>query len=114
MVQRSHVVKAAEHLEIDERGLGREERAVLALLLERGRPVGLEAIASSLGLGLETLRDVHEPWLERSGLTERTARGRVATEKARWWYARWRSKASRGRTGIPVFHFPLSAPSYPS
>jgi len=31
---------------------------------------------------LETWRDVHEPWLERSGLLERTETGRAATAKA--------------------------------
>jgi Holliday junction DNA helicase RuvB len=87
-IQFSHVVHGAARLGIDERGLSREDRAVVRLLIERGRPVGLEAIASRLGLDLETLRDVHEPWLERSGLVERTERGRVATAKAIAWYCK--------------------------
>ena len=33
-------------------------------------------------MDLETFREVHEPWLERSGLLERTEAGRVATRKA--------------------------------
>ena len=43
-------------------------------------------MASRLGVDLATYRDFHEPWLERSGLTERTEKGRVATEKAREIY----------------------------
>jgi Holliday junction DNA helicase RuvB len=76
----AHVVQAAERLGIDERGL---DRVVVKLLLRRGKPTGLEAIASRIGVDLETYRDVHEPWLERSGLVERTRDGRVATEEAR-------------------------------
>jgi Holliday junction DNA helicase RuvB len=98
IIQFSHVVHVAQRLGIDARGLSREERAVVRLLIDRGRPVGLEAIASRLGLDLETLRDVHEPWLERAGLVERTERGRVATDKALAWYG----KGVRPRRGIPV------------
>ena len=39
-----------------------------------------------LGVDLETYLEVHEPWLERLGLVERTAEGRVATEEAREIY----------------------------
>jgi Holliday junction resolvasome RuvABC ATP-dependent DNA helicase subunit len=35
---------------------------------------------------LETYRDVHEPWLERSDLVERTEAGRIATPKAKALY----------------------------
>ena len=52
------------------------------LLIERGRPIGREALAARLGVDLETFREVHEPWLERSGLVERTEAGRIATRKA--------------------------------
>jgi holliday junction DNA helicase RuvB len=81
-----HVDHAAERLGIDERGLDRVDRKALKLLLVRGRPMGIGAIASRLGMDLETFRDVHEPWLERSGLIERTEWGRIATEEARKLY----------------------------
>jgi len=86
VVEAAHVKEAARRAGIDKRGLTREERSIVRLLLRRGKPTGLEAIASRLGLDLETLRDVHEPWLERAGLVERTMHGRVATERARAWY----------------------------
>ena len=72
----------------------------MRLLLRRGKPLGLEAITSRLGLDLETLRDVHEPWLERAGLVERTVHGRVATERARAWYRRPESKKSAGPAAV--------------
>src|SRR6266508_3689841 len=83
-----HVVQAAESLGIDENGLERVERAVVDLLRRRRKPMGLQAIASRLGVDLETLRDVHEPRLERAGLIERTEWGRTATEEARELYGR--------------------------
>ena len=58
----------------------------MKLLLELRRPVGVEAMASKLGVDLETFRGVHEPWLEHLGLIERTPEGRVATQKARELY----------------------------
>ena len=47
-----------------------------------GGPVGLEAIASSIGEEIGNLEDVYEPYLTMIGLINRTPRGRVATEKA--------------------------------
>ena len=82
--------------------------------------MGLEAIASRLALDLETLRDVHEPWLERLGLVERTERGRVATEAARAWYGAGSFPRINGFSGqkpwpslrdIPVLPFTLGSRS---
>jgi len=52
----------------------------------RRKPLVRESLAARLGVDLETWRDVHEPWLERSGLIERTEAGRVGTPKARDLY----------------------------
>jgi len=82
----AHVVQAAERLGIDERGLDPVDREVVTLLLRRGKATGSETIALRIGLDVETYKDVHEPWLERSGLLERTRDGRVATEEARKLY----------------------------
>ena len=81
-----HVGQASDRLGIDEHGLDPVERAAVNLLIERGRPVGREALAARLGVDLETFREVHEPWLERSGLVERTESGRIATRKAQQLY----------------------------
>jgi hypothetical protein len=99
VVHGAHVREAARRAGIDKHGLSREERQIVRLLLRRRKPMGLEAIASRLGLDLETLRDVHEPWLERAGLVERTVRGRVATQRAQAWYGRPKSKKPRGPSG---------------
>jgi Holliday junction DNA helicase RuvB len=101
-IEASHVDLAAIGLGIDVDGLLKEEREMLDLLLERGKPMGLQAIADALGVDADTLRRVHEPWLLRSGLLERTERGRQATEAAR-------ERRSRSRPGgiprpAPRFH----------
>ena len=48
----------------------------------KGGPVGLEAIASSIGEEPSTIEDVYEPYLLQIGFINRTPRGRVATQKA--------------------------------
>ena len=62
------------------------DRAVVRLLVRRAKPTGARAIAARLGIDLETYLNVHEPWLERLGLIERTPEGRIATAKARELY----------------------------
>ena len=77
-----HVGHASDRLGIDEHGLDPVERSAVTLLIERGRPIGRESLAARLGVDLETFREVHEPFLERAGLMERTESGRIATRKA--------------------------------
>ena len=48
----------------------------------KGGPVGLEAIASSIGEEALTLEDVYEPYLLQIGFINRTPRGRTVTKKA--------------------------------
>mgnify|MGYP000143430083 FL=1 len=48
----------------------------------KGGPVGLEALASSIGEETMTLEDVYEPYLLKHGFIQRTPRGRVATDLA--------------------------------
>ncbi len=76
--------KALSALHIDELGLDEVDIAYLRALSVRfhGGPVGLEAIAASIGEEVANLEDVCEPYLLMSGLINRTPRGRVATEKA--------------------------------
>mgnify|MGYP002672178155 FL=1 len=47
-----------------------------------GGPVGIEAIASSIGEEQTTIEDVYEPFLLQKGLLKRTNRGRIVTDKA--------------------------------
>jgi holliday junction DNA helicase RuvB len=66
---------------VDELGLDRLDRAVLAALCTRfgGGPVGLSTLAVAVGEEPETVETVAEPFLVREGLIGRTPRGRVAT-----------------------------------
>jgi len=69
---------------VDERGLDKVDRAILAALCERfaGGPVGLSTLAISVGEPTETVEDVYEPFLIQQGFLMRTPRGRVATPAA--------------------------------
>lgn len=86
------VADAALCLEgIDEQGLDELDRRYLRIIAETydGGPVGLEAIAATLGEDSGTLEDVVEPFLLQLGLLARTRRGRQLTPK------------SAGQMGLP-------------
>ncbi len=70
--------------DVDELGLDRLDRAVLDALVRRfaGGPVGVGTLAVAVGEEVETVEDVAEPFLVRSGMLVRTPRGRVATAAA--------------------------------
>ncbi len=76
---------ALERLEVDELGLDRLDRALLATLLERfdGGPAGLETLAAAVGEDKGTLEDLVEPYLIHQGFLARTPRGRVVTDRSR-------------------------------
>jgi len=78
------VQKTMEILNIDEEGLDEFDRKILKTIIEvyRGGPVGLNALAASLGVEADTLSEVYEPYLLQSGFIARTPRGRIATKKA--------------------------------
>ena len=60
------------------------DRRLLRVIVEhyRGGPVGVETIAAALSEPRDTIEDVYEPYLLQQGLLARTARGRVATDRA--------------------------------
>ncbi len=76
--------QALEKLKVDSLGLDDVDIRYLRGIIERfrGGPVGVEAIASAIGEETVTLEDVNEPYLLQIGFINRTARGRVVTEKA--------------------------------
>jgi Holliday junction DNA helicase RuvB len=76
--------RALELYEVDESGLDRLDRAVLDALCTKfgGGPVGVSTLAVAVGEERETVEEVAEPFLVRSGLLARTPRGRVATPAA--------------------------------
>lgn len=75
---------ALDRLHVDSKGLDMVDHKYLKGIIERfkGGPVGLEAIASSIGEEAMTLEDVYEPYLLQIGFINRTPRGRVVTAKA--------------------------------
>ena len=75
---------ALDLFEVDESGLDRLDRAVLDVLCRRfgGGPVGVSTLAVAVGEERETVEEVAEPFLVRTGLLARTPRGRVATPAA--------------------------------
>jgi holliday junction DNA helicase RuvB len=73
-----------DKLEVDHFGLDELDRRILGTIVERfgGGPVGLSALAHSLGEDKGTLEDLYEPFLLQSGFLTRTPKGRVATALA--------------------------------
>ena len=84
VVTREVARAALEVYDVDELGLDRLDRCVLDALVRRfgGGPVGLSTLAVAVSEERETVEDVAEPFLVRSGLVVRTPRGRVATPAA--------------------------------
>lgn len=70
---------ALNQLEIDELGLDETDRKLLEIMITqyRGKPVGIDALASSLGEEVDTIEDVYEPYLLQIGFLARTPRGRM-------------------------------------
>ena len=81
----TEMVAAALKLEgIDELGLDDLDRRFLTRIIDtyKGGPVGIEAVAATLGEETDTLVDVVEPFLLQIGLLARTRRGRQVTVRA--------------------------------
>ena len=76
--------KALDILEVDRMGLDPVDRQLLKAMIENysGGPVGLDAVAVSIGEDAGTIEDVYEPFLIQKGLIVRTPRGRAVTDKA--------------------------------
>lgn len=75
---------ALDLLEVDKLGLDQIDRQIMLTLIHNfgGGPVGLDALAVSMGEDAGTLEDVYEPYLVQNGLILRTPRGRVASDEA--------------------------------
>lgn len=75
---------ALDLLEVDKLGLDHIDREILITMIEKfgGGPVGIEAIATTIGEDVGTIEEVYEPYLVQNGLILRTPRGRVASDAA--------------------------------
>ena len=73
-----------DKLKVDALGLDETDYNLLKAIIEKfnGGPVGIEALASSIGEEQTTIEDVYEPYLLQNGFLKRTNRGRMVTEKA--------------------------------
>jgi Holliday junction DNA helicase RuvB len=84
VVTREVAADALRVFDVDDIGLDRLDRAVLAALVRNfgGGPVGLATLAVAVGEEATTVEEVVEPYLVRAGLLVRTSRGRMATPAA--------------------------------
>ena len=75
---------ALDKLKVDEFGLDATDYNLLEAIIEKfnGGPVGIDALASSIGEEASTIEDVYEPYLLQNGFLKRTSRGRIVTDKA--------------------------------
>ena len=75
---------ALDPLEVDKYGLDQTDRNILQTMIEKfgGGPVGLDTLAAAIGEDSGTIEDVYEPYLIKTGLINRTPRGRIVTEHA--------------------------------
>lgn len=75
---------ALEMKKIDSLGLDAQDREYLQTIIRvfGGGPVGVESVAHTMNVAVDTLEDEVEPYLLRSALLVRTSRGRRATAAA--------------------------------
>lgn len=83
-LSREIVEKALSMLGVDHLGLNSADRDILKTIMDKfgGGPVGLNTIAAALSEEQATIEEVYEPYLIQLGLLDRTARGRIVTDKA--------------------------------
>jgi Holliday junction DNA helicase RuvB len=75
---------ALEMQEVDSEGLDKQDRRYLDTLIRvfGGGPTGVEALAATMNVSLDTLKDEVEPYLLRREFVVRSPRGRQATAAA--------------------------------
>lgn len=75
---------ALDLMDVDRLGLDHIDRNMLITMIQKfqGGPVGLDTLAAAIGEDSGTIEDVYEPYLIKTGLINRTPRGRVVTDMA--------------------------------
>lgn len=73
-----------KNLKVDKLGLDEIDLIILKTIKNsfNGGPVGLKALALSIGEEVSTIEDVYEPYLLQIGFIKRTSRGRIITDNA--------------------------------
>lgn len=76
--------EALELMTIDVDGLDVVDRKILHGIIERfkGGPVGVASLSAAIAEERQTIEEVYEPYLLQAGFINRTAQGRVVTDKA--------------------------------
>jgi Holliday junction DNA helicase RuvB len=84
LIELKEVNAALNLLDIDNLGLDSMDRKILSVMKNyyQGGPVGIDALAATLGEDKQTIEEVYEPYLLKEGLILRTPRGRALSEKA--------------------------------
>jgi Holliday junction DNA helicase RuvB len=93
---------ALDMQEIDSEGLDKQDRRYLETLIRvfNGGPTGVEALAATMNVSLDTLKDEVEPYLLRREFVVRSPRGRQVTAAA---HAHLGLPAPPPRPDVPVF-----------
>lgn len=93
--------RALEMLDVDHRGFDLMDRTILFAVIEKfdGGPVGIDSLAAAIGEEKNTIEDVYEPFLIQEGYLHRTARGRVATQRAYEHFGKIKKKDDDGQSG---------------
>ena len=74
---------ALDQLGVNNLGFDEQDIQLLELLVSaKNKPMGLSTISAALSEDEGTIEDVLEPYLIANGYIERTARGRIATQKS--------------------------------
>ena len=82
-VSLSRAKYALDELGVNSLGFDEQDIQLLELLVSaKNKPMGLSTIGAALSEDEGTIEDVLEPYLIANGYIERTARGRIATQKS--------------------------------
>ncbi len=84
-VDEATATEAMRRMEIDDEGLDSADRKLLAAIVQKfgSGPVGVAALAAVLAEEIDTIEDVHEPFMLRLGFLDRTPQGRIVTDLGR-------------------------------
>jgi Holliday junction resolvasome RuvABC ATP-dependent DNA helicase subunit len=85
-ISKDHLDELFSLLGVDEFGLNKSDRRVIAYLSKATKPVGETALATAAGVSKDDLLSIIEPKLEHLGFLTRTARGRELSEECRKKY----------------------------
>lgn len=80
--------KALDLFDIDSKGLDLIDEKIIKFIINsfNGGPVGIEALAATIGEERDTIEDVYEPYLLQIGFLARTKSGRIVTKEAYDYY----------------------------